>query len=166
MVPAEAAAVATEVVAALARRRQTVACAESLTGGLVCAALTTVPGASAVVAGGVVAYTVDTKRRVLGVPAELLDEHGTVAAETAAAMASAARRLLRSDWAVATTGVAGPDPSEGKPVGTVHVAVVGSGAREDPGGSRALNLNGSREDIRAASVVQVLDLLLEALTGD
>ncbi len=127
--PAEQVAewVANHVVARLTAAGQTVATAESLTGGLLCAALVSVPGASVVVRGGVVAYAADVKTGVLGVPADVLDQHGTVAAESAAAMAVAARALFGADWAVATTGVAGPDPIEDKPVGTVHVAVAGRG---------------------------------------
>jgi len=153
---------AAEVVALLTRRGETVACAESLTGGLVCAALTSVPGASVVVAGGVVAYTIAAKRDVLGVPADVLRAHGAVAAPTAVAMAAAARRLFGATWGVATTGVAGPDPSEGKPVGTVHVAVAG----EETHLPRALSLHGSRSDIRAATVGQAVEALYRLLAGE
>lgn len=155
---------AADVVALLRAGDRTVATAESLTGGLVAAALTEVPGASAVVRGGVVAYAAGVKRDVLGVPAGLLDRHGTVSAECAVAMAQGVRSLLGADWGVATTGVAGPDPSEGHPVGTVHVAVVG----EHGSTASALTLHGARADVRAATVAAALALLgesVEALSG-
>jgi nicotinamide-nucleotide amidase len=151
--------VAEQVVARLAAAGATVATAESLTGGLVCAALVSVPGASAVVRGGLVAYASDVKTGVLGVPAEVVRRHGTVAPETAAGMAQAACRLLGADWGVATTGVAGPDPVEAKPVGTVHVAVAGpSGAP-----TQALHAPGDRAQVRAAAVAAALRLLHESL---
>lgn len=161
--------VAADVVTALVASDSSVATAESLTGGLVSAALTAVPGASAVVRGGVVGYATEVKEAVLGVPGDLLDALGAVSAETALAMADGARRLLGADWGVATTGVAGPDPAEGKPVGTVHVAVTGSlaaGAGEEVRLSRALNLSGTRDQIRDETVRQALDLLLAGLEGD
>jgi nicotinamide-nucleotide amidase len=154
-------------VARLAARVESVATAESLTGGRVCAELTAVPGASAVVRGGVVAYTPQAKREVLAVPEDLLARRGTVAAETALAMAHGVRRLLAADWAVATTGVAGPEPSEGKPVGTVYLAVVGPGERgEERVGTSALTLSGSRTQIRAATVSHALQLLEEVVPGE
>ena len=161
--PAEQVAewVANHVVARLTAAGQTVATAESLTGGLLCAALVSVPGASVVVRGGVVAYAADVKTGVLGVPAGVLDQHGTVAAESAAAMAVAARALFGTDWAVATTGVAGPDPIEDKPVGTVHVAVAGS----DGTSTVDLVSPGEREQVRAAAVGAALRLLRDALEG-
>lgn len=149
---------AARVVAALRAGGSTVAAAESLTGGLVVAALTDVPGASAVVRGGVVAYAADVKVHLLGVPQEVLDSHGTVSPECAVAMAEGARSVLGASWGVATTGVAGPDPSEGHPVGTVHLAVAG-----EHGTTRsALHLQGSRTEVREATVVSVLALLEES----
>lgn len=150
-----------EVIAALHGRSQSVATAESLTGGLLVATLIDPPGASDVVRGGVVAYVAETKIGVLGVPAGLIEEHGTVSQECAEAMAQGARRALGADWALATTGVAGPAPSEGKAVGTVHVAVAG----EQGTSHRALSLDGSRERIRLNTVRAALQLLLEALEG-
>ncbi|HEY6481120.1 MAG TPA: nicotinamide-nucleotide amidohydrolase family protein [Streptosporangiaceae bacterium] len=143
----------------LIARDETVATAESLTGGLVAAALTTVPGSSAAVRGGVVAYATELKAALLGVPADLLERHGAVHGTVAEAMAEGARDRLGASIGVATTGVAGPDPAEGKPVGMVFVAVAG------PGGlaSRQLALTGGREEIRAATVASVLGLLISAL---
>ncbi len=153
-----------EVVARLCSERRTVATAESLTGGLVCAALTGVPGASVVVRGGIIAYAAEVKVALLGVPEATLADFGTVSAQTARAMAEGARQLLGADWAVATTGVAGPDPSEGQPVGTVHVAVSGArGDGEEIGTARSLCLHGSRAEIRDEAVRQAVDLLHKAL---
>jgi nicotinamide-nucleotide amidase len=152
-------ALAATAIELLIARDETVATAESLTGGLVAAALTTVPGSSAVVRGGVVAYATELKAALLGVPSDLLERHGAVHGAVAEAMAEGARDRLGASTGVATTGVAGPDPAEGKPVGMVFVAVAG------PGGlaSRQLALTGGREEIRAATVASVLGLLISAL---
>ncbi|MGN0834721.1 MAG: CinA family protein [Candidatus Spyradosoma sp.] len=120
--PAELAARALD--AAKARGNATLACAESCTGGAVASALTDVPGASAVFCGGVVAYAVAVKRSALGVPAETLARFGVVSRECAEAMARGAARALGADFAVATTGVAGPGPQDGVPAGTVCIAVA------------------------------------------
>ncbi|WP_134773806.1 CinA family protein [Ornithinimicrobium flavum] len=154
---------APEVVGRLRALGATVATAESLTGGLVCAALVGVPGASTVVRGGVVAYAPEVKHEALGVPAEVVRRHGTVSRECAEAMAAGASRMLHADWAVATTGVAGPDPSEGRPVGTVHVAVCGHRDGEHITAHRALRLQGDRAQIRTASVSAALRLLHDTL---
>lgn len=161
---------AERVVRALIGAGASVATAESLTGGLVCAALTSVPGASAVVFGGVASYSTDLKIRVLGVPAEVIAEHGTVAAETALRMADGVRELTGATVGVATTGVAGPDAIEGQPVGTVFVAVTrgvsASGPhRESEREVRALSRQGSREQVRQQSVVAALELMAEMLSG-
>lgn len=151
--------VAAEVVRRLTKRRSGLAVAESLTGGLLCAALVSVPGASVVVRGGVVAYSASAKVDVLGVPADVVEQHGTVAAETALAMAAAARARFATSWGVATTGVAGPDPVEGQPVGLAHVAASG------PAGSQArvVRTPGDRAAVRAGTVEAALRLLLESL---
>lgn len=138
------------------------ATAESLTGGLVCAALTDVPGSSAVVRGAVVSYASDVKRDVLGVDADLLEREGAVHPEVAAAMALGAVRVLGADLALATTGVAGPDPSDGQPVGTVYVACA---RRDAVPVVRRLTLAGDRATIRWGSVDAVLGLALETLAG-
>lgn len=150
---------ATEVVAALRDHTATVSTAESLTAGMLCATLVDVPGASEVVRGGIVAYSADLKAELLGVPEDLLARVGTVDAETAAAMATGGRRRLGSSFAVATTGVAGPDPVEGKPVGLVFVAVAGPGGCD----TRRLRVRGDRAAVRAGAVRGALDLLLDAL---
>lgn len=155
---------ARRVVRLLAGRGQTVAVAESLTGGLLAAALVEIPGASAVFRGGIVAYATDLKSALLGVPAALLERHGAVHADVAGAMADGARRRLDATFGVATTGVAGPDPADGQPVGTVHIAATGqlSAVR------RKLLLAGDRRAIRDQAVRESLQLLLgmlEAASG-
>lgn len=146
-----------DVVAALTARGQTVATAESLTGGLLCAALVDVPGASAVVRGAVVAYAAESKIAVLGVSEAVLAAHGAVAPQTALQMARRARDLFDADWGVATTGVAGPDPSEGHPPGRAYVAVAGAGVAAH----QRLDLDGDRADVRAGTVRAALVLLQE-----
>ncbi len=153
--------VAAELVALLTARGLSVATAESLTGGAVCAELVSVPGASAVVRGGVVAYAPDVKRDALGVPGELIADVGTVDAAVARAMAAGVRERLAADVGLATTGNAGPDPSEGKPVGRVHVAVATAAGTRD----WVLDLAGDRAAIRRTTVDIVLSHALATLTG-
>ncbi|HEY5988215.1 MAG TPA: CinA family protein, partial [Streptosporangiaceae bacterium] len=133
-----------------------------LTGGLLGSALTAVPGASAVFRGGVIAYATDVKAALLDVPAALLAAHGAVHPEVAAAMADGARARLGADVGAATTGVAGPDPAEGKPPGTVHIAVSSPGCRV----TRTLALVGGRERIRHDTVEQCLSLLWDVLSEE
>jgi nicotinamide-nucleotide amidase len=155
-----------ELIAALARRRDTVAAAESLTGGLVCAALTAVPGASAVVRGSVTSYATDVKGSVLGVDDFLLRSGGPVQAEVARQMAHGVRRLMGATHGIATTGVAGPDPQVGVPVGRVFIAVGWDDAPGMPVDEvRLLDLSGDRAAIREQTVVAVLDLLASCVTG-
>lgn len=135
----------------------TLATAESLTGGRLAAALTAVPGASATYVGGVVSYATDVKVEVLGVPRAVVEQHGVVSAECALAMARGVQRVLGASHAVATTGVAGPDTQEGKPVGTVYVAVVGAGSEE--GSVAALELTGDRASIVDQTCGHALDAL-------
>ncbi|MDX3529980.1 nicotinamide-nucleotide amidohydrolase family protein [Streptomyces sp. ID05-39B] len=161
---------ATDVVRLLTVRGETLAVAESLTGGLVAAEITSVPGASKVFRGSVTAYATSLKHELLGVDADLLAARGAVDAQVAAQMAAGVRRALGADWGVATTGVAGPDAQDGQPVGTVFVAVEGpSGpdAGSASGGKvEALRLNGSRAEIRRESVRSVLAVLLRELAGE
>ncbi len=157
-------AVAQEIIGLLVARGQTLAVAESLTGGLLAAALTAIPGSSAAFRGGVVSYATDLKAALLGVPSGLLDRHGAVHPAVAAAMAQGACRRLAATVGAATTGVAGPDPADGQPVGTVFIAVsAGPDATPEV---RPLALSGSRQQIRAATVTQVLGLLLGVLRED
>lgn len=150
---------AVAVVRGLDRAGLTVALAESLTGGLVSAALTDVPGSSAVVRGGVVAYPVDVKARLLDVDDALLAAGGAVQGEVAAQMALGCAALLGADCGVGTTGVAGPGPADGHPAGTVHVAVSLAGTVR----TRRLRLAGTRGLVRRASVDSALALLLGML---
>ncbi|MFB8773116.1 CinA family protein [Streptomyces broussonetiae] len=161
---------AAEVVRLLSVQGATVAVAESLTGGLVAAEITAVPGASKVFRGSVTAYATELKHELLGVDATLLARRGAVDPQVAAQMAAGARKALGADWGIATTGVAGPDPQDGQPVGTVYVAVEGP---DEPvpgsaagGKVRALRLNGDRAEIRRESVRSVLALLLQEITGE
>jgi nicotinamide-nucleotide amidase len=148
-----------ELVTALSSLGQTVASAESITGGLVISQLIDPPGASAVVRGGVVAYATDAKASVLGVDAELLADRGAVDADVAQQMAEGVRRVLHADWGVSTTGVAGPDPQDGMPVGRVYVAVAG------PDGTQVQqhDLSGDRREIRDGAVGAALALLMKSL---
>lgn len=140
--------------------------AESLTGGALCSELVSVPGASAVVRGGVVAYATEAKHRVLGVDAGLLHRVGAVHADVARSMARRARELFRDEHGevavgVSTTGVAGPDWQDGRPPGTVFVAV----SYGDEDRVRELSLSGDRGAVRAATVAEAVSLLRECLAG-
>jgi nicotinamide-nucleotide amidase len=150
---------AAAVVHELVDRRQTIATAESLTGGLVATTLVEIPGVSAVFRGGLVVYATELKNRLAGVPEKLLAERGPVDPEVALALAAGARERCGADWGLATTGVAGPDPQDGKPVGLVFVAVAG------PTGAtvRELRLTGSRARVRADTVIAVFGLAVDEL---
>ncbi len=143
----------------LVERSETLATAESLTGGLVASTVVEIPGVSAVYRGGVVVYATDLKNLLADVPAELLAERGPVDADVARALATGVRQRCVADWGIATTGVAGPDEQDGKPVGLVYVAVAG------PSGStvRELKLDGNRAAVRSESVTSVLRLLNDCL---
>jgi nicotinamide-nucleotide amidase len=149
-----------EVLARLAGRGQTLAVAESLTGGLLAATIVDVPGASVVFRGGLVVYATDLKSALAGVPAQLLAERGPVDPEVAGLLAAGARQRCAADWGLGTTGVAGPDSQNGLPVGTAYVGLAG------PDGScraRRLELSGDRTAIRHATVREALALLAAAL---
>ncbi|MGH9379200.1 MAG: competence/damage-inducible protein A [Thermoanaerobaculia bacterium] len=149
---------------ALAGRSETVAVAESCTAGLVAERLTRVPGSSAWVLGGVVAYADRVKRELLGVDQEALDRHGAVSAAVATAMARGARQRLGADWGIGVTGIAGPGGgSEEKPVGTVHIAVDGGSAERLV--HHHLRLTGDRQTVRRISSQWALDALRRALSG-
>jgi nicotinamide-nucleotide amidase len=150
---------AAAAVRALLDRRQTLAVAESLTGGLVAATLVEIAGVSAVFRGGLVVYATDLKHSLAGVPEELLAEVGPVDPDVAAALAAGVRQRCAADWGLATTGVAGPEPQDGKPVGLVYVAA----ASPDRSTVRRLDLTGSRADIRVATVAAVLGLLVDEM---
>ena len=161
--------VAAQVVRMLTRQGRTVAVAESLTGGLVVAALVGVPGASKVLRGGVVAYMTDLKESLLGVDPELLARVGAVDPDVALAMARGVAERLGADYGVATTGVAGPDPQDGQPVGRVYVATWDRTrtevAPEGSGTTTGLALDPAlgRTAIRAAAVAEALDHLADTV---
>jgi len=137
---------------------KTLATAESLTGGGIGAALTSVPGSSAVYKGGVISYTNAVKTGALGVPEEILQIHGAVSAETAALMVSGVRRLLNADIAVSVTGLAGPSGDEfGNPVGTVFIGYEDSGQRV----VEKYLFSGNREAVREQTIAAALELVLK-----
>jgi nicotinamide-nucleotide amidase len=146
---------------ALLRRGESVAIAESVTGGLLAAAISERPGASEIFLGSVTAYATVLKERLLGVDAALLAARGAVDPDVAAAMADGVRHRLGATYGLATTGVAGPDSQDDQPVGTVFVAVCGPTIRS----VRRLALTGDRRAIRAGAVREALALLAETLGG-
>ena len=144
----------------LRRRRETLAVAESCTGGLVSAGITDVPGASEVFLGGAVTYTNDAKEDLVGVPHELLVEHGAVSEKVARAMAVGVRERFSADWGIGVTGIAGPTGgSIEKPVGLVHWAVAGPEGVE----ARHRVFLGDRAIVREWSLNAALDLLRREL---
>lgn len=153
----------------LRRRGETIAVAESLTGGLVLAALTEIPGSSDALRGGVVAYATDLKAGILGVDAALLQDGGPVQAEVAAQMAVGVAQVCGATWGAATTGVAGPGPADGRPAGTVYVAVARGDEVTAPvtylieGLAERATGGASRSVVRADSVEVVLRLALDTL---
>jgi nicotinamide-nucleotide amidase len=156
---------AEQVHVALRARDQTVAVAESLTAGLLSAALTDTPGASSTFRGGLVVYATDLKASLAGVPGPLLDAQGPVSPDVAAALAAGTRTRLGATWGLAVTGVAGPDEQDGVAVGTVFVGIAGPGqpAGAGSGAVRALLLAGDRAEIRRQAVLAALEVLAGAL---
>lgn len=155
---------AAQALAELQRRGWTLGVAESLTGGALCAEIVSVPGASASLLGGVVAYATPVKASVLGVDSGLLAAHGPVHPLVAAQMADGVRRVVSvdsraADVGVSTTGIAGPDSPDGQPVGTVHIGVA------TPAASRtaAYLFAGDRASIRRQTVIAAIRLLLDVL---
>lgn len=152
---------AAQLVRVLGQQGRTLAVAESLTGGLVASTIVGVPGASKVFRGGVVAYATDVKASVLGVDAGLLARVGAVDSDVADEMAAGVARLLGADYGLATTGVAGPDPQDGQPVGTLFISVVGPGA--DGATTLGLELDPAlgRDGIRQAALDEALTAALD-----
>ncbi len=142
-----------DVLDLLRGRGATVATAESLTAGLLSATLTDVAGASASVRGGLVVYATDLKSELAGVDPGLLARHGAVHPRVAEALAAGARQRCTADWGIGLTGVAGPDPQDGVPPGTVHIGFAG------PGGVSVLSvhLDGGRHAVRCAAVARALE---------
>ncbi|WP_313354849.1 CinA family protein [Microbacterium sp.] len=152
------------LVAALRERGWTLGVAESLTGGAVAAEIVSVPGASAALLGGVVAYATPVKHTLLGVDAALLAEHGAVHPDVAAQMAEGVRRTVAvdgrpADVGIATTGIAGPDSPDGQPVGTVHIGVA------TPTGIQSIPhlFAGTRAEIRAQATAAAVSAALAAV---
>lgn len=136
---------------------QTIGTAESLTGGLLCATLTAVPGASAVVRGGLIVYATDLKASLAGVPDDELAHDGPVSERTARSLALGAARRTGADVGIATTGVAGPDMQDGKEVGTVWIGLFAPG---QPPRAREHRFAGDRDQIRRQTVIAALEWLV------
>lgn len=147
------------IVRQLNQRNLTIATAESLTAGMLSSTLAEVPGASATLRGGVVAYSNMSKHKVLNVPADILATNGAVDAQTAKYMASGVRELFQTDLGIATTGVAGPDQSEGKAVGIVFVALASSHSAQ----VKLFRFEGDRQNIREQTVARSLQFVEEWL---
>lgn len=153
---------AAQAVAEAISRGITVASAESLTAGMITAVLADTPGASGMLQGGIVSYQNTVKADVLGVPRELLDAVGSVDGQVAAAMAAGARRVCGADIGVATTGVAGPEPHDGQPVGTVFIGIATAAGAA----AHAYTFDGNRPEIRGLACAAALERLLEALASE
>jgi PncC family amidohydrolase len=137
---------------------KTLSTAESLTGGMIGSLLTAVPGASAVYKGGIICYTNEIKANVLGVPTDLLETWGAVSAPVAERMALGVRKLMKTDFAVAVTGLAGPGGDEfGHSVGTVFIAVAHSDGTE----VRECHFDGDRAEVRAQTCQRALEMVLK-----
>jgi nicotinamide-nucleotide amidase len=157
--------IATDVIRLLRSAGETVGVAESLTAGGVMSALTSVPGASAAFRGGIVSYATPLKQLLLNVDADLIAREGVIHADVAAQMANGARTTTSFDgipttWGIGTTGVAGPDSQDGKPVGMVYIGIA------SPEGTRSwgpFSFPGSRERVREATIIEALSRLRETL---
>lgn len=153
-------ALARAIIADLRIRGESLCVAESLTGGGLGAAITAIPGSSDVFLGGVIAYQTAMKQQILHVPKNLIDEFGVVSEEVAVAMAEGALNLFKSTWAIATTGVAGPGPSEGVEAGTVWIAIRGPIDQ-----STALAIQGEREEVRNACLTSAFTAFARILAS-
>ncbi|RJQ82931.1 CinA family protein [Pseudonocardiaceae bacterium YIM PH 21723] len=151
--------IAEGLVAALRERGQTIAVAESLTAGLLGATIAQVPGASAVLRGGLIVYATDLKSKLAGVDEELLAVHGPVHPDVASQLAQGARERCYSDWGVGLTGVAGPGPQDGIEAGTVYIGLSGPG-RFDAVHHR---FSGDRENVRQEAVRAAIQIVTFAL---
>jgi len=135
----------------------TLSVAESCTGGLICHYITNIPGASNFFISGIVAYSAEVKKNVLGIASETLNKYGIVSAETARAMAERVRVISKTDYAISTTGNLGPDVLEGKEKGLVYVAAV----RDGKALMRELRLTGNRAENKEQTVLDALQLVME-----
>jgi nicotinamide-nucleotide amidase len=136
-----------EILESLISRGESISVAESLTGGGLAQAFTSLPGSSQIFKGSVTAYQSEIKSSLLKLPVELISEFGVVSEEVAAAMAAGIKDLMGSTWAISTTGVAGPGPADGVPAGTVWVAIDGPISQ-----TLQLELSGTREIVRNATI--------------
>ena len=158
---------ADELVQLFTKRSLTLATCESLTGGLLGAAITSVPGASKMYRGGFITYATDLKASLVKVDEELIANEGVVSELTALQMAIGAQALCGSDWAVATTGVAGPEELDGQPVGTVWFAVVGPrvGMSIPPRYTEQQRFDGDRAAVREQSMQHAIDMCIRVCGG-
>lgn len=149
----------------LAERQLTLATSESLTGGLLGATITAIPGASRYYLGGVVVYATEQKARIGGVSASVLASHGVISEQTAVQMVMGVQRLTGADYALAASGVAGPDPQEGHDPGVVWIAAVGPtvGSIEPPPTALRFEFDGDRLQIRVHTVAAALQMLRNLL---
>ena len=146
---------ATKVIDLLRERSESISCAESITGGALTSALVSISGASDVLLGSIVAYSKEMKINQLGLSAELIDDKGLVSKEVALEMAKGARQKLGSNWAISSTGSAGPRALDGSSPGEIWIAIVGPDRQE----SVKLSLNGARQEVINGAVESALTLL-------
>lgn len=152
---------AEKIVQLLRDRHETITCAESITGGALTSALVSIPGASHVLRGSIVAYSSEIKIQELNVDSALIEEKGVVSEEVALAMATGVKKKFSANWAVALTGVAGPGASHGIPAGTVWLALLGPGVQE----TVKLEMTGEREIVRRGAVESALGVLERILSA-
>jgi nicotinamide-nucleotide amidase len=143
------------VIALLKKRRETISVAESVTGGELAAKFTELPGSSEVFLGGVVAYSISSKIKELGIARQLIKKFGVYSEEVAVEMAKSVRAIFQSDWAISSTGVAGPGPDGDIPAGTIWIAISGPTTSQ----TLRLSLNGTRPLVRSGAVTSALATL-------
>ena len=149
------------IVESLKSKGESLSVAESITGGALTSEIVSVPGASHILKGSIVAYSVEIKMRELSVPQELIDRAGVVSEEVALAMADGIRARMNTTWSIASTGVAGPGPHHGIAAGTVWLAIVGPDTRE----TVKLALEGDRETVRRGAVESALGVFARILSA-
>lgn len=143
------------VIALLKKRRETISVAESVTGGELAAKLTELPGSSEVFLGGVVAYSISSKIKELGIAKQLIKKFGVYSEEVAVEMAKSVRTIFQSDWAISSSGVAGPGPDGDIPAGTIWIAISGPNTSQ----TLRLSLHGTRPLVRSGAVTSALATL-------
>lgn len=149
------------IVESLKSKGESLSVAESITGGALTSEIVSVPGASHILKGSIVAYSVEIKMRELSVPQELIDRAGVVSEEVALGMADGIRARMNTTWSIASTGVAGPGPHQGISAGTVWLAIVGPNTRE----TVKLALEGDRETVRRGAVESALGVFARILSA-